>query len=313
MHNPCEALQPSDDEERYINRRQFLIAACAGLLTASTFAGDMYTKGLPAEAQTDEFERVYDNHETDISLDSIDRLYLARLLNGFTRHGNNTERSVEAANKSLRLLSMEVGVERTQDYATAFEIDESGIYLTASHAAIFVDSEIFPQPQMSIVNPETGDESKVKVSIKHPKADIAVVYAPTGQPSAPTQNLTMNLSEIHDNTQLWMVGLIPTSKNIYYETYRTGFVDKSIQLSDIVEVEEYLPGYIRESGSLIAVRGLIPVGGTSGSPILNSCGSIVGVESGTFPNARSVSEYQGAMIVPLSYLDTIASQPAISY
>lgn len=60
----------------------------------------------------------------------------------------------------------------------------------------------------------------------------------------------------------------------------------------------------------ITVTGLIPLGGTSGSPIIDaSSGSVVGIESSLFyhyPNGPDkVSNYAGAIITPISLLDDL--------
>lgn len=295
------------------NRRTLLASAGAILLAATSCGNRPKTALLPDEEVTSIINRGVAKQETDIPVEEIDYTYLEEIIGELQQTRGNTEKRVKAAHQSLRLMRQETGVDERVEYATAFQIDESGIYLTANHAAKYSISEVLSQFQLSVTNPISGEASRVQAALKHPRADVAIVYAPTGRSKKPTPDLRLNFDSLEDEEQLWMVGFVPRRDGRVYETVRTGHIDNSVKMSDASANEKYFPNFVREAASKIAVRGLIPVGGTSGSPIVNQRGEIVAIESGFFPLAEKVEEYEGAVVVPLSYLKTLTDQPALMY
>lgn len=194
-----------------------------------------------------------------------------------------------------------VAIIKTDGIATAIRICESGYYLTAAH--ILSDRNGRPMPAdteaiiFDISDPtEDGNLHEIKNYIIDVDTDLALFYAPSGK----TRNavpISISLSPLAAGKKLWLLGttISETIEALYLNIYALyGRVDKH----QPYETDE----------NLVAVKGMIPFGGSSGGPVIDSEGSLVGIESGVLvkPGKQNEREnYTHATISPLSNLDRL--------
>lgn len=292
----------SEEQDTYrtevpsLSRRSFLIGAGAvlalGLSGCESGKSDALLPehevrtGLP-EIQGD----VYNSNP----LEYMDTAYLSELFTALQTEIRDKETKVNAVQSSLRRIrNIFDGTE-----ATVFQIDDSGYYLTAKHTL----PDDLAGKYVTIINPYDGEESVITECRVHDTADIAVVYAPNGKQPRATEGMQLGLQDVENKQKLWMIGLYTSIEDKLFRCLKFGRVDESVRL----------PYDTYGEGTRVAVRGMIPFGGTSGSPIVNSDGTIVGIESGVFPrDAKSIDYYEGAVITPLSYAQPLPSQRSIT-
>lgn len=237
-------------------------------------------------------------------------VYLDYLLRSFQEQSSTRQERLEAVRSSLRTVDM-INDPDNPARGTAFQIDESGIYITANHAAMHTTNEALNQARLVITNPDTGQVYQVTKAIKHTKADIAVLYSPTGKSPKPTPNLVLHADTLKDGERLQLVGFYFPHGEPQLVT-RMGWVDRSIRVLGKKASKD--PDITWVTSSRMAVRDLKPFGGTSGSPIIDVAGRVVGVESGAYPGrVNSVDEYEGAIITPLYSVRNLAEQPSYQY
>ena len=291
-----ELQHTNSNEVPQLTRRSFLIGLGAVLALELTGCGNGKNDELLTEQEVrTSLPEVDGDVFNSNPLEYIDTAYLSELLAALQTENSDKETKVEAVQGSLRLIKdMTDGTE-----ATVFQIDDSGYYLTAKHTL----PDDLAGRLVTIVNPYDGEESLVTECRVHDTADIAVVYAPNGRPARATEGLQLDFPNLADEQKLWMIGLYSNRELDSFRFIKYGQVDEGVELSHATYSE----------GTRIAVRGIIPFGGTSGSPIVDSDGTIVGVESGAYPdNAKTIEEYDGVVITPLSYAWVLPSQPSIT-
>lgn len=302
--------QPAYDHEpaHPISRRAILCGIAATGIAAALGGGTVYhketgwpehfTDEIPLDPRAGDQLALIDSYDSQAAIDTseIDNRYLDILTDkGYLRetlqqlrHTTDTPaRATSAMQQSLRLVRTASEYD-TRGFATVWQIDEGGIYVTAKH--------VVRQALNTFTNPFTNTSVGVAASLIHPEADIALVIAPTGLPPRPAADIRLASSSPRSGEVVRMIGLFPRnsddreqSKVYLYEKQGT--------------VSETHPHQVK-------VKGLVPLGGTSGSPIIDtSTGAVVGVESGLFyhypdgPNL--VSNYAGAIIAPISLLDDL--------
>jgi hypothetical protein len=231
-------------------------------------------------------------------LESLDLEYLGELIERLKEEKGDFTSRLEAVEQSRRLVQVHTSTEGIAGKGTAFQIDESGIYVTARHVltAHGVDkaSGYFNRTFITINNPYNGKTQYARGFVVHKDADMGIVYAPTGEPSRATPNMQFDVMGVKDSEPLWMVGLEP----------RTDGVNEVQKFGTVIE----------QSDNLVAVKGMRPFGGTSGSPIIDMNGTIVGVESSYYPkNVTEYDKYEGALIAPINFVENIDRQPRYLY
>ncbi len=275
-------------------RRTFIRRFLAG--SALVLAGCSSEKAedlLPDRQQLTRLNEL-ENGEFNVSpMEKINQQYITVLFDELQQERGNGQERIEALTSSLRRITTTFVGE-----ATVFEIDESGYYLTAKHV-LSDNKNVFTV----IKNPYTGESSVVVDHVMTPNADLAIVYAPTGKPKKPTQHLQVNLENVKDDQELWMIGLFRQNNDLY-QYYQHGRIDKSVRLASRMDQDASLRA---EPDAMVAVKDMIPAGGTSGSPIVNRDGIVVAIESGFYPiPSNSRNDYKGAIVAPLGYIHGIA-------
>lgn len=192
--------------------------------------------------------------------------------------------ALDAIRQSLRLVRGS-SEHDTRGFATAWQIDEGGIYVTARH--------VVKQAFSKLANPYTNEYVNVAASFTHPQADIGLIVAPTGLPPSTSTTIRFAADSPQSGSTLRMVGLFPWNLDVSQQS-KVYLYEKNGTAADIGPYQ-------------ISVKELVPLGGTSGSPILDtSTGSVVGVESSLFyhypDGPDAISNYAGAIITPISLL-----------
>lgn len=177
---------------------------------------------------------------------------------------------IEAVNSSLHVLH----AHRRQ--ATAFQIDQSGLYLTAKHA--LPTPPLVPEATgaFSILDPATNDGYSVQAVVYHPEADAALVYAPNGQASQVTHGIGLSAAAPEDGTSVWSLAFdfFHAGPDALAISVEAGTVD-----SADLPLDHRLRSGLTEAvpESMFTVRGLEPTFGRSGGPTINEHGIIVGI------------------------------------
>src|SRR5690606_29113 len=126
---------------------------------------------------------------------------------------------------------------------TALQIDESGIYLTAEH--VVRDHEGQYATGITVTDSRDGTTRPARRVFAHDTADIALLYAPTGNEPATVAGLEIDLTPSADGEALQLVGKWPPTN---YDFMDSGRVDTNVR-----------------GNAWFAVEDMIPYGGTSGS------------------------------------------------
>jgi len=298
-----EQYAPHDQDGPSLTRRTFLGVMALGIIGfVGNEAPQRKDKILPSEDMTFRLPDVKERL-TGISYEPLDAVYVLKLLRTLEQKRGTTESRVEAAKKSLHL-AMNVGV---SSVGTAFQIDESGIFLTVKHVVSNASTpNIHTTYPFILEDPFTGESVEAVDFALHPKADMAIIHAPNGKPRKPFPGLQLDFSHIPDGEALWMISLYPGNDGHIYSTLENGRVDRSKSYPSTMGTGDN--AVHMESAAQLEVTNMIPSGGTSGGSIVNSQGAIVGLEVGTYPNdAPNRSQYTGAKIVPLSYALSLPS------
>lgn len=265
-----------------IGRRGLLGVALSALVVAAVGSGEKQTL-TNAQSMT-KLPEVPISKYNILPLKTMDIAYIRSLLQGLTSEGHDIATKVKAVKSSLRLI---------RNYsdntpATAFQIDEGGYYITAAHAL----PRSFSNQAIVITNPYNGELSKVNGLVVGHKADVAIVYAPNSNPLRPVEGLQLDFTGLEDGQELSMLALCRGDGNTFRRA-SSGMVDRGVSLPEKPDINPE---------TRVAVRGMIPYGGTSGGPIVNNQGNIVAVVSGFYPPQQSSpNTYTGAVITPINY------------
>lgn len=169
-------------------------------------------------------------------------------------------------------------------------LDEGGIILTAAHSFQDPQGGASLEPRIAYVTMKTPANEKVKgfpiLSVYADfKTDLAVVYAPTGRVDKPTPYLQLRENPPGLDEPFWSVSV-----------RESGQVTILRGVWDIKLTEEAA----RLKEDQFSLRKIKPVGGSSGGPVLDREGRVIGVLSGALPGKTSSREdYRGANIAPV--------------
>lgn len=301
----CENIFGSTPDT--LPRREFLVRL--GLLPVVLFSACGDTARTHSSAAPDISEEFYiDYPEREIPLNfkreqynskrdnsELDPNYLEQLVQILQR--TNASREGRARNIISNLAWI------IQDGAgTAFKIDASGYFITAAH--LLRDKNDKPLNKYSLIyDPNTGVSTPIRNIIvpENPVDDLGVFYAPLGEPRRPLPGISFDFTQPLNGESLWMhsLGIQPpyASRFILH-----GEVDHSLP-NQIAKID----GREIEITTMTKIRGMIPFGGSSGSPVIDTNGSIRGVESGVLldglENRRE--NYLGSTITLISGLNTV--------
>ncbi len=240
------------------------------------------------------------NPETHVD-ERFDIEYVKKLFEDLKRPtGAKKQEVLKALEENIALVQLpEANAE-----GTAIRLCDSGYYLTAAHVVIEQsENNVVPtSSRVALYIPQIGSLALATTLIFDRSVDLAILFAPTGRKRAKIPNLQIANAPLAPNEKLWLLGLEPLQES----THATlgipyGYVDTSL------EQRNYLGENVYN-----LVKGMIPYGGSSGGPIIDSKGKIVAVESGYYvqggrladrPTTRA--DYTHAIVTPLANLDRL--------
>lgn len=276
--------------------RRLLLSGALGALGVCFLRNESRPDHLPHD-NLDTITQLKDVPSDISSYYSAERLngeYTKQLLQTLEQEQGDAISRFEATKKSLRQVKVNGAI------GTALQIDESGIYLTAKHAVSGTRVDSRALDPISIINPYTGEAAYAVDVALHPTADIAIVGAPSGKPKKPQSGLQVSFGDVQDSERLVMVSLVPSQNSrACFQIIEEGVTDTSVVFPDL---KDSSGAYLAKSMASLGVKDLIPRGGSSGGPIVNDHGIVIGIESGAYPvEARHFSDYKGARVTPLRW------------
>lgn len=228
--------------------------------------------------------------------EQLDLKYLDTILTELQKERGTKEQRIQAVKDDLSRVEVRGG-------ASALMLCDSGYFLSAGHSfGALGDGELKPHTELSVVyHPRTGVLTPVKQFIIDANFDLAISFAPTGQPKHIIDHLQFRLTDLEDKERVSVLGLYKGKKDLELNmSLLKGNVDKQASMA------------MKHYQNLVVIQGLIPYGGLSGAPGLDSQGRVVTVESGSFPqDAPSRDKYLGATMSRVVDLRQILQEPKV--
>ncbi len=190
---------------------------------------------------------------------------------------------------------------------SGLKICESGVILTTAHTFLNPALPNFDTARREprIYEPKTGLITRTTNPLFLDfQRDFALIFSPTGRPANPTVELS--ILPLAARQQLWSFGFGWWLTNF---TARDMFVATGLVDTTPIPPPDY--GYEQR----VRVKDMIPHAATSGCPIVNAQGHVVGLESGYYPRPgiRNFNgdreDFGGAAIAALSNLDSSRFTP----
>ena len=256
------------------------------------------------------------NHLATQTLDSDYARFLIKYL--------QTDRGVSS---ELKRQAVEENLISIHDYersgCSGLQIDESGYFLTAAHCLakyeifteMLADMELdeewetwleqFRDPRLAALSPGRRLLSPINSAVYDLTGDLAIFYAPTQRPPKPIDNLQIRTDSIKLGESLT---LLTDLGNVEEGTER-----RAVLTGRVIDQVHQNDTYFRRR---IRVRGMMPFGGASGGPVIDSEGNLVAIESGFYTEnpdlPLEVISMAGATVVPIQGIESLLSLP-ISY
>ncbi|TSC89491.1 MAG: hypothetical protein G01um10145_648 [Microgenomates group bacterium Gr01-1014_5] len=235
----------------------------------------------------------------------LDPQYLETLIKKLEENIGTTERRMQTLLHNLCKLDTLAG--DLGGSATGLMVDESGIFIAAGHSFGNYPRSFKPVKNLNLITHIATEKIyMIREFMVMPEVDIAIVYAPTGKPRKPIDNIQMNTVEPSEGEDLWSWGVV-TKPEANPPSYNYGIVHG--KMTKKLNVTEELP--YRE---MLHAEDLKSWGGLSGSPMINRRGHIVGVLSGGYPNeSKSFNDLKGTRFTKISALKDLVSKgkPAV--
>jgi S1-C subfamily serine protease len=195
-----------------------------------------------------------------------------------------------------------------EGFGTGLRICESGYYLTAAH--ILLGEQFSPTKlKAQVYHPSSGRLSFGNNMVVDHSSDLATLHAPTGIDRKKAKNLQLSDAKLTEGQKLWLLGIQVGSDGSSLKLgVPFGTVDTSIERGGW--------NYLGEDVFTL-VKDMIPFGGSSGGPIVDTDGRVVAVESAAFSNNPSRngrltrSDYTHAIVSSLANLQRLYDKPVI--
>jgi hypothetical protein len=245
----------------------------------------------------------------------FDRGYLTDILESAIKNHTSDPKSV-INNLSLVRIREPKGVATTN----ALLIDESGYYITCGHtftALTDIEKSSEDTPQVDfinkntaamVINPSVMKRYPIQKYVVDPAHDLAIFYAPTGYRRSMVSGISLETRDLPIGTGLWQPALQVSDRlnlNIMY-----GLVDQNDSVDEFNQKSVYK--------ERIGVKGMLPYGGSSGSPIITAAGRVYAIESGYFVKPTtdrskpfSFEDYDGSLVAPIKRLLALAQTGAV--
>lgn len=219
--------------------------------------------------------------------------YLQNLVSNLNLDKGDKESRVKAIGENFSFVGYDNG-----GFASALQIDESGIYLTAAH--VVEDKSGKPIIGKIFVDTPNKDPQAYQVLsiIADHENDLAIFYAPTGKDRKPIHNIQTK-SDPLPVENVWTIGTVDRNKDFSYIGVLRGKYNPDLK-------------YNKEYATLLPIEDIQPFGGLSGGPAIDSEGKLIGVLSGTLWSGNEPTDrkdYKGATIAGIKYLQDLLKKP----
>lgn len=167
-------------------------------------------------------------------------------------------------------------------------LDEAGIFLAAGHSyGSLPGGELKPMERFFItwvLDPRIQRAYVVRQTIIYPEIDTAIVYAPTGK-SFRALPIQIDFNDLKGGEELWTYAIYKTEsqgRRIYAFESLHGRASASITPHDAAAY-----------ANMFGVEGVVPFGGSSGSPIVDRQGVLRGTVSGGLESPEDRQRFTG--------------------
>lgn len=237
----------------------------------------------------------------------LDKKYLEKLFLDLNQPSGDYYRRIRSLRNNIAL------VQRSEDRGagTAIKICESGYYLTAAHVLSDKNKEgpretLINGPAV-VYNPSDGLVLSISEILADHDYDLALFYAPSGKQRQRIEGIQINQSPLQHEQKLWQLGLMVWETQGIFSA-RIHYLFGSVDLAP--------PATTSKAKNLIKVKGMIPFGGSSGGPIVDSNGVIVAIESSYYVDfgdkeyvENKRENYVGSEVAPITILNSLLEKP----
>lgn len=238
----------------------------------------------------------------DSATDQINPTYLRDLFDKLQQPTDSVtnKATVVADNLSLLELRESLTSDIINGAGSAIKIDEGGIYLTVSH---LLQERYVGAPITSPVvvhTPRSSEGFQANSYIIDQGLDLGVIYAPTGRPFKPVEGMQIRTDLQKPGERVWILGLL-ASKTFTWAGLGI--------LSGNYSPQVPLPYNSARGAQFMA--GIQPFGSSSGGPVIDSEGRLIGIESGAVaPQGQNQrSDYEGAIVAPIKGISQLLTKP----
>lgn len=225
---------------------------------------------------------------------SFDKMRLQGLYSSLQQESGIREQRINTIRDNLSIVLGNEG-----NNGTSLRINEDGTFLTVAHNFTRgADGKTLVTTSAQSVQLNTGVVAPINGVYLDLTSDIALYQAADGTPSKPVDNIQLDPNPLEPGTQVWLMSINQLQGSERFDLHMdTGMVVPSPEIE------------ILTKRGFTYARGIRGISGTSGGPIINKEGIIVGVIKGTVAetiNGRVTDEL--TVIVPISKIQNLLEQ-----
>lgn len=232
--------------------------------------------------------------EAPINPNLFDRSYLSELYSNLQGQSGSRGQRINTIRDNLSII---LGSERNN--GTALRIDEAGTFLTVAHTLTKnVDGKTPVTTFTDSVRLNVGIVAPISRMYLNLDSDIALYQAGDGGASKPIDNIQFDPAPLQPDTEVWSMGIYQPKGSERFDLHMaTGF---------IVPTPSDTPDNLR---NYIFAKGIRGIPGTSGGPIIDKDGKIVGIIKGVATDHSTNQEY--TLIVPIRAIQTLIDRSTL--